>query len=242
MTRQLEHIDKFERKYRDETPIWWYTGECFLYSMLNRALRMTNVDIIIKMGFFIGDLHRHIEELHKEQFGDHHTSTTLTVYRGQGLSKTDFEEMTKTKGGLMSFNNFLSTSKDRNVSLAFAESTHSDPDLIGILFVMTIDPSKSTTPFASINSVSYFWTEQEVLFSMHTVFRIHDIKPMGENHRLFQVDLTLTSENDKNLALLTNQFDKRLFHTHQDGTDWVQCFFKWAMSLRKSPTYLPNHP
>jgi hypothetical protein len=154
--KKLEHIDNFEQKYRDETPIWWYTAQYFLYSMLNRALRVSDVDIIIKMGFYICDLHRHIEELHKEQFGYYHTDTTLTVYRGQGFSKTDFEKMAKTRGGLMSFNNFLSTSKDRNVSLAFVESTHTNPDLIGILFVITIDSSKSTTPFAFVNDASKF--------------------------------------------------------------------------------------
>jgi uncharacterized protein YrrD len=70
---------------------------------------------------------------------------------------------------------------------------------------MTIDPSKSTTPFASINGVSYFPAEDEVLFSMHTVFRIQDIKSIGENQRLIQVDLTLTDENDdKDLRQLTN--------------------------------------
>ena len=95
--KELENIDKFEQKYRDETPIWWYTYECFLYPMLNRALRMIDVDIIIKMGFFIGDLHRHIEKLHKEQFGNHQTGKTFTVYRGQGLSKTDFDQTEKNK-------------------------------------------------------------------------------------------------------------------------------------------------
>jgi hypothetical protein len=43
----------------------------------------------------------------------------------------------------MSFNNFLSTNKDHDVSLIFAESSQTDPDLLGILFVMAIDPSKS---------------------------------------------------------------------------------------------------
>ena len=159
-----------------------------------------DVDIIIKMGFFIGDLHRQIEQLHSEQFNGHQSDTTFTVYRGQGMSTEHFEQMKKTKGGLMAFNNFLSTSKVRDVSLDFARNALSNPDLVGILFVMTIDPSESTTPFASINDVSYFKDkEDEVLFSMHTVFRIRDIKSMGENHRLFQVDLTLTSDNDKDL-------------------------------------------
>jgi tetratricopeptide (TPR) repeat protein len=109
-----------------------------------------------------------------------------------------------TKVGLLSFNNFLSTSKDRAVSFAFAESNRYNPDFVGILFVMTIDPSKSTTPFASINAVSYFQTEDEVLFSMHIVFRIEKIQSMGENPRLFQVDLTLTGEDDKDLRALTD--------------------------------------
>jgi hypothetical protein len=203
--RKLEDIDKLQRNYRNETPIWWYTSPYFLFSTLNGALRMSDVDIIIRMGFFIGDLHRKIEELHKEQSAGHTTGKTLTVYRGQGLSKADFQKMKETKGGLMSFNNFLSTSEDRDVSLAFAESNESNPDLVGILFVMTIDPSKSKTPFASLNGISYFPEEDEVLFSMHSVFRIHDIKSMSENQRLFQVDLTLTGENDdKDLRKLTD--------------------------------------
>jgi tetratricopeptide (TPR) repeat protein len=173
---------------------------------------MSDVDIIIKMGFFIGDLHRQIEELHKEQSGNHQTGKILTVYRGQGLSKAEFQKMKETKGGLMSFNNFLSTSKDRNVSLRFASSALTDPDSVGIFFVMTIDPSKSKTPFASINGISYFPEEDEVLFSMHSVFRIHDIKFMGENQRLIQVDLTLMDENDdRDLRKLTDRIREETF-------------------------------
>jgi tetratricopeptide (TPR) repeat protein len=202
---QLNNVTKLQRNYRHYTPIWWYTYECFLYPMLNRALRFMDVNIIIKMGFFIGALHRHIEQLHSDQFNEYQSGNSFTVFRGQGMSETDFDQMTKTKGGLISFNNFLSTSKDREVSLAFAVSNSDNPDLFGILFVMTINPSISTTPFASIVDVSYFKDkEDEVLFAMHTVFRISDIKPMGENHRLFQVELTLTSDNDKDLRVLTD--------------------------------------
>ena len=170
---ELKNIDKFKQEYRDQTPIWWYTYECFLYPMVNLALRTSDVNMIITMGFFIGDLHRQIDQLHKEQFNGHPTGKTLTVYRGQGLSKGDFDQMQQTKGGLMSFNNFLSTSQNRHVSLGFVDNALTNPDLVGVLFVMTIDPSKSSTPFASINGVSYFKEkEDEVLFSMHTVFRI----------------------------------------------------------------------
>jgi tetratricopeptide (TPR) repeat protein len=209
---QLEIVNKLERSYRDETPIFWYTRECFLYSMLNCALRMSDVDIIIRIGFFIDDLHRQIEELHKEQSVGHTAGKIFTVYRRQGLSKADFQKMKETKSGLMSFNSFLSTSKDCNISLGFARSALADPDSVDILFVMTIDPSKSKTPFASINGISYFSEEDEVLFSMHTVFRIHNIKSMGENQRLFQMDLILTDENDdKDLRVLTDRIREETF-------------------------------
>jgi tetratricopeptide (TPR) repeat protein len=214
---ELENVNKLKQSYRSKTPVWWYTCQCFLYPMLNRALRMSDLDIIIKMGFFIGDLHRQIEKLHKKQSGDHQTGKMLTVYRGQGLSKADFQKLKETKGGLMSFNNFLSTSKDCNVSLGFARSALADPDSVGIFFVMNIDPSKSKTPFASINGISYFPEEDEVLFSMHSVFRIHDIKSMGENQRLIQVDLTLTGEDDdKDLRKLTDRIREETF-PHVEG-------------------------
>ena len=209
---ELQNINKVKRSYQNKTSIWWYTCQCFLFPMLNRALRMSDVDIIIKMGFFIGDLHRQIEQLHKKQFVGNTAGKILKVYRGQGLSKADFQKMKETKGGLMSFNNFLSTSKDRAVSLLFAGSNESNPDLVGILFVMIIDPSKSKTPFASINGISHFSEEDEVLFSMHTVFRIKEIKSMSENQRLIQVDLTLTSENDdKDLRELTDRIREETF-------------------------------
>jgi tetratricopeptide (TPR) repeat protein len=217
--KELKYVNKVERKYPDKTPIWWYTCDCFLYPMLNRALRTTDVDIIIQMGFFIGDVHRHIETLHQEQFGGHQIGKMLTVYRGQALSTADFKTLKDTKGGLLSFNNFLSTSKNRTVSLPFAHSALTDPDSVGVLFVMTIDPSKSTTPFASINGVSFFQTENEVLFSMHTVFRIGKIQSMGENPRLFQVELTLTGEDDKDLRVL---MDRIRDETFPDQEGWYR--------------------
>ncbi|CAF3809044.1 unnamed protein product [Rotaria sordida] len=127
-----DEIEKFEREYHQHTPIWWYTAPFFIYTMLNRALRLLDVDIILKMGFFIRHLHRHIKQLYHEQQSKMRTAAVLTVYRGQGLSIQDFEKMKQSKGGFMSFNNFLSTSRDRNLSLnAFTRpAALQDPDSV----------------------------------------------------------------------------------------------------------------
>ncbi|CAF4232907.1 unnamed protein product, partial [Adineta steineri] len=206
--KEIKNIRQLEDEYHNKTPIYWYTCDMFLYPMLNRALRLMDGDIITRMGFFIGDLHRHIKQLHQEQYVDTPVADTFTVYRGQRLSTEDFEKMMKTKGGLISFNNFLSTSNDRDVSYAFAESNQVNPDLFGILFVMEVDPSQPTSPFASIAGIGKFQEEEEVLFSMHSVFRIHDIKQMGGNNRLYEVNLTLTADNDPELSRLTDYIGK----------------------------------
>ncbi|CAF1204588.1 unnamed protein product [Adineta steineri] len=217
--KEIENIKRLEDEYHSKTPIYWYSCQMFLYPMLNRALRSMNGDIFTRMGFFIGGLHRQIEQLHREQFSDTTPANTFTVYRGQGFSTGDFEKMSKTKGGLISFNNFLSTSKDREVSYAFAESNHANPDLIGVLFVMQVDPSQSTSPFASIAEISQFQGEEEVLFSMHSVFRIQDIKNMGGNDRLYEVNLVLTTDNDPELHRLTDYIRKASF---PDSGGWYR--------------------
>ena len=217
--RELRNITKFERQYADKRPIWWYTCESFLYPMVNRVLRTMDIDIIIKMGFFIKDLHNHIKELHNEQFIDVHSQATFTVYRGQGMEKTQFDHLTKTKGGLISFNNFLSTSENRTVSLGFANRALTNPDLVGVLFIMTIDPSQSTTPFAAIKDVSAIKSEDEILFAMQTVFRIGDMTSIGGNSRLFQVELTLTGDDDKDLRQLTDCIREGTF---PDAEGWYQ--------------------
>ena len=157
----LKVIDDFEQNYRSESAIWWYTRECFVYRMLNQALRALEGDTIINMGFFIRDLHRQIQQLHSQQIKNYHDKQFI-VYRGQRLSKNDFEKLTKTKGGLLSFNNFLSTSAQPNVSLRFAKNTGSTIETVGILFRMTITTSVSSTPFACIQEYSYHKREKKI--------------------------------------------------------------------------------
>ncbi|CAF0776354.1 unnamed protein product [Adineta steineri] len=216
---ELKNVNQLQTTYKRNIPIWWYTWDAFLYRMLNQALRLMDADIIIRMGFFINDLHCDIQRLHSEQCDSHQLGKTFTVYRGQGLSKEDFTEMTQTKGGLLSFNNFLSTSKNRDVSLNFAQQASTNPDLVGILFVMSINPTHLTTPFASVSDVSYFHVEDEVLFSMHTVFRIGDIQPMDGNNHCYQVNLTLTNDNDQDLRALTDRIRQETF---SDSKGWYR--------------------
>ncbi|CAF0953208.1 unnamed protein product [Adineta steineri] len=204
---ELEIINEFKHDYRPERAIWWYTRECFTYKMLNEALRTLDADIIIRMGFFLRDLHQQIQRLYEQQISTYHKKS-FVVYRGQGLMKSDFEKLRKTKGGLISFNNFLSTSTDKEVSLDFTRAASTEPNKVGVLFIMSIDPCIKSAPFASIKNVSYINQEEEILFSMHTIFRVGAIKQMGNSNQFYEVELQLTSDDDPQLRLLTDRIRK----------------------------------
>ncbi|CAF2614017.1 unnamed protein product [Rotaria sp. Silwood2] len=198
-TTLLRLIDDFDHNYYSHSPIWWYTKEPFIYSVLNRALRTQNIEIVLKMSFFVQALHRQIEKLYSET----REMVTSIVYRGQGMTNSEFEKIKNNQGGLLAFNNFLSTSRDEHISLTFAESSSNDPDLTGVFFHIDIDASVTSTPFVSLDNISYYTdSEREILFSMHTIFRIGEIQQIHD--QLWQVKLTLTNQDDEQLKLLTN--------------------------------------
>ena len=201
---QLALIEEFHRTYQQQRAIWWYTREGFTYQMLNRALRLLEADVIVNMGFFIHDLHRQIQQLHKKQLAAY-GGQPFFVYRGQGLSTSDFEKLKRSRGGLMAFNCCMTTSLKKEVPLQFARAAATDQDRVGILFVMTIDPKICATPFADIREVSYYGDEAEILFSMHTVFRIDTIKQMDKEGGYVQINLILTTDEDRQLNDLMKQ-------------------------------------
>ena len=136
------------------------------------------------------------------------------------MLSTAFSRLQKNQGGLLSFNNFLSTSTSKEISLKFAEKALAKPDKVAILFEMTIDPSISSVPFACLDQLSYFKAaEKEVLFSMHTIFRIGEISAVdnGTPPRFWHVRLTSTNADDQQLRQLTEYMRIELTSTLSSG-------------------------
>ncbi|CAF1016422.1 unnamed protein product [Adineta ricciae] len=205
-------IDEFDHNYKPSLAIQWYTRDCFIYRMLNDSLRYQDTDVILTMGFFIRDLHRQIELLYQD-FANEKPSI---VYRGQGMFNNHFERLRENKGGLLSFNHFLSTTCDQELAYVRACSAQDDSELTGVFFEMHIDLSIQTTPFASLDKVSYYGDrEKEILFSINTIFRIHQIEQMDE--RLYKVKLFLTSDNDPELNKLTDHIRHEMICDSKSG-------------------------
>ncbi|CAF3122691.1 unnamed protein product [Rotaria socialis] len=205
-------INELKRTYHQKSPVWWYTCDMFLYGMLNRGLRSLDIEAMSKLGFFIRSLHLQLKQLHQEQATNF--QKPFTVYRGQGMNKEDFQNLLDSQGGLLSFNNFLSTSMDQKMTTNFVHGTlQKNEDVVGVIFIMKIDPSRISsfiTPFAMIHHHSAVPSEQEILFTMHTVFRVVEIKQTVRNHRLWEVQLTITDDNDPQLSTLTNRIKEEI--------------------------------
>ncbi|CAM4921913.1 unnamed protein product [Rotaria socialis] len=222
---QLKH---FQRKYNRKSPIWWYTYECFLFSMLNKAVCSMDLECMSKLGFFIRNLNRQLEQLHKEQSNAY--KKPITVYRGQELNKEEFEDLINTKDGLLMFNNFFSASSEQHVAMKFVRrSLRKNENVVIVLFVMTIDPKKvstSVTPFANIDDYSVILQDDEILFAMNTMFLVKEIKKSAKNNHLWEVALTLIDVNDPQLAALTHRMREHL----SESTGW-QRLGDWLLNV-----------
>ncbi|CAF4697418.1 unnamed protein product [Rotaria socialis] len=81
------------------------------------------------------------------------------------------------------------------------------------MFIMAINPTESLTsniPFAMIDELSAIPQEKEILFTMHTVFRINEISQMLENSRLWKVQLTITNDDDAQLTGLSQYIQREI--------------------------------
>ncbi|CAF0876265.1 unnamed protein product [Rotaria sordida] len=193
-------IDDFEQNYDDEFAVWWYTRDTFIYRQLNKALRIENIDWLFHFRFFIRAIYNLLNELQQEQ---QNSSSIEHVYRGQLMSSNEIVQLKNSIGGLISFNSFLSTSRDRNHTLfLLGDRPAVSGDLHPILFEIEANYRlvNVNKPFADITSMSAFADgEQETLFMIGSVFRLERTF-MEDNVTVFT--MSLCSEDDQDLRLL----------------------------------------
>ena len=60
---ELKCVREFEKDYRKEKAVWWYTRDSFLYRVLNKALRIQNIDLLFLLRFVIRDIYQQLKLL-----------------------------------------------------------------------------------------------------------------------------------------------------------------------------------
>lgn len=200
-TENQRDVTKFEKDYRASKAVEWYTANTFLYPMVNSALYMMDFHVLILMGFYLQDLHRQISALQVEQYRQGE-GVRSALYRGHRLSRVVFEHIQTTPGSIITFNNFLSTSKNSKKALVFARKRRDNPEYVRVLFVIKIDPEVESSRFADVSRFSEY-AEEEVLFSMHTIFQVGAIEQITDTKVVWQIQLSQIDLSQHELSDLT---------------------------------------
>jgi hypothetical protein len=204
--KQLEEIGNFDRDYQSENAAKWYTKDSFLHRLLNQSLRVETIDHIVKMRYYIHDLHNQLAELQKDFIQSLKEEKNLTLYRGQPMKKKELDDLKENKDGFISMNSFLSATQDEKVAFMFSgDGQTTEPDEVSVIYEMLIDTNIRSTPYAKIKSVNP--DEQEILFSMGSIFRIGDVEKVIDHAGVFRVKLTMVHIEDQLWNKLTAHLD-----------------------------------
>ena len=214
---QLAILHEFKQDYSSDRSVWWYTRESFLFRLLNKALRVQNIDLLFAFRFIIRDIERQLDH--------HRCSSPVRLYRGQLMSKEELQVLRNSIGELISMNSLLSTSVNRQVAMFCLGESSVDNDLERVLLEIDADPRlKDIKPFANITSLSYFSGEEEVLMMMGSIFRLNDI--YRDEDRVWIIRMTLCSDSDHDLKTL---FD----HMKNKYGDGETSLYSFGHVLRK---------
>ncbi|CAF3648134.1 unnamed protein product [Rotaria socialis] len=206
---EQQKIDEFARIYSSDTAIKWYTRDCFVYRLVNKALRTENIDNIFLYRFFIADLYRQLERLYLSRVPDGNSSM-LTCYRGQLIPINEFEKLKSSTNQHISINTFFSTSTSSSVAVNFFINGEQHDGTVCVLFEILVDITVPTKPFAHIHKWSVNSDEGEVLFTMGTIFKIESC---DELDGFWHVKLTLSTEPDQELQALLKDYEIKIGET-----------------------------
>ncbi|CAF4203197.1 unnamed protein product, partial [Rotaria sordida] len=170
--KELQNIQEFERTYTSDDAIRWYTKDCFIYRLVNKALRTEDIDVLYTFRYFIIGLSACLGKYH-QLWKQCQKIEILRLYRGIKQTNDETKRLKESIGSLISTNGFFSTTKSKSVAKIYAGIGYNDTKYESLLFEIDIDTqTHANCIFADISSYSHFADEQEVLFDLGTVFEI----------------------------------------------------------------------
>jgi len=186
----LNQLHQFQHDYSSNKVLWWYTRDSFFYKILNKALRVQNIEMLFLFRSYISDLYYQLQV--------YQLKTSMHVYRSQLMAKEEIHSLKKNIGQFISVNSFLSTTIQRETALFFMGEGNPEDDLQRVLFEIDADPHVvCTKPFADITSHSDFPIETEVLFMLGSIFRLNNVSL--EHDHLWIIKMTLCSDDEHDL-------------------------------------------
>ncbi|CAF4035735.1 unnamed protein product [Rotaria sp. Silwood1] len=108
---RFKQVQEFYNSYKSDNPILEYTKTSFLHELINKTLRVQNIDMMFLLRFLIRDI--------QQQLAQHQRQSPVRVYRGQLMSIQEVERLLSSVDQLISTNTILSTSLERMIAEFF---------------------------------------------------------------------------------------------------------------------------
>ncbi|CAF4789159.1 unnamed protein product, partial [Rotaria sp. Silwood1] len=201
---KFKQVQEFYNSYKSDKPILEYTKTSFLHELINKTLRVQNIDMMFLLRFHIRDI--------QQQLAQHQCQSPVRVYREQLMSTQEVERLLSSVDQLISTNTILSTSLERMIAEFFFSDQLPPPDFEIILFIIDADPNAASdvTPFVNITQCSQFGdAKQEVLFMLGSIFCLTNIHQEGDH--MWVASMTLCSDGVHEL--------RNLFETLKDEVE-----------------------
>ncbi|CAF2903158.1 unnamed protein product [Rotaria sp. Silwood2] len=188
--RQLKLIEHFDKTFRIEDSIKWYTRQQFIYKTINRSLRTKNINELYGYRYFIGSLSKNLSDQYNliKDYG-----AKLILYHGVHLSNNEIDKLKTNEGNLISMNGFLSTTLSKSVALKFTGISNENRHRV--LFEIECDTDLiESVILASIDEYSHILDEQDILFDLGATFEILSVI---KYNNLYLIKIKATDEGTK---------------------------------------------
>jgi hypothetical protein len=205
-TEELNKIELFQTKYDSSMAIEWYTLDSFLYKLVNQAFRTEDIALWYLFRFYIADLCKQLEQVHTEQ----KLQQCFILYRGQAqMPRKEFDSIKANIGGLISTNGFFSTSKSFLLAKSFIDGAEDTKDFRVVLFQIRVDSIHlKNTIFVDVDKHLNRSGEEEILFSIGTIFQIESVERDEEN-KLWIIKMNATDEGTMEIKQRVNLMKKK---------------------------------
>ncbi|CAF4773338.1 unnamed protein product [Rotaria socialis] len=196
----LAQIDNFENIYNSNAAVQWYTRDSFVWRTINQALRSSNVESMFKLRYILTDLYAHLQESYDQKHLSFQMLTPEIFYRGQMMSREEFNTFKTLQGNIIAINTFLSTTASMQIALMYAGQYCENPDLVSVVFHIETNMGALVRPYANISHYSLFRDEQETLFAMGSVFRIGNIRQLPNADYVWTIHLKTIDQTDSQFS------------------------------------------
>ncbi len=211
-------INEFELDYKPDKAIEWYTRDSFVHRIVNQALRQQNIEVLFLFGFFLQDIYRQLGANYKdfEQINVLQ-SKKIILYRGQFMSRQEFDRLQSPYTKYLVNNSFFSTSYQLSVAEIYFDPNISG-DMVGVLFEIEVDLQTTSRPYSNIQRQSWFRNgEEEYLFMPGTLFQKLDV--LSDKIQKVRLKLNYNSivdfqyeDENRNLKNYVIQLGRRLYY------------------------------